>query len=153
VFHLDRIYWKPGWVQTPKDEWWAIQEELVKRDSWIADGNYGGSQHIRFSAADTIIYMDYSRLICVWRVIKRSLSERFLGRTRPDLGPGCRERIGLDFLGFLKWIWEFNARNRPRVLERLSRYGEGKEIVVLRRPADVESFISDIAARRRVVQS
>jgi len=21
VFHLDRFYWKPGWVETPREEW------------------------------------------------------------------------------------------------------------------------------------
>ena len=26
VFHLDKLYWKPNWTKTPKDEWAKIVE-------------------------------------------------------------------------------------------------------------------------------
>ena len=38
VIHLDRLYWKPGWVATPDAEWQEIQLRELERDSWIADG-------------------------------------------------------------------------------------------------------------------
>ena len=44
VIHLDRLYWKPGWVATPDAEWQEIQLRELERDSWIADGiQEGGS--------------------------------------------------------------------------------------------------------------
>ncbi|MGI9165227.1 MAG: AAA family ATPase, partial [Pyrinomonadaceae bacterium] len=42
VIHLDSLYWTSGWVEMPKDRWRAVVEELLQRDSWIIDGNYGG---------------------------------------------------------------------------------------------------------------
>jgi adenylate kinase family enzyme len=39
VVHLDHHFWHPGWVETPRDEWRAVQQELFAGDEWIADGN------------------------------------------------------------------------------------------------------------------
>ncbi|HZN09425.1 MAG TPA: hypothetical protein VFB65_21695 [Pyrinomonadaceae bacterium] len=40
VFHLDKFFWRPGWVESPREEWSQIVTELINRDSWIIDGNY-----------------------------------------------------------------------------------------------------------------
>ena len=29
VFHLDRYFWHPGWVETPLEEWRALQAQLA----------------------------------------------------------------------------------------------------------------------------
>src|SRR3982751_1716212 len=71
VIHLDSLYWSSGWVEMPKDEWRTMVDELLKKDSWIMDGNYGGTLDIRLEAADTVVFLDISRLICLWRILKR----------------------------------------------------------------------------------
>lgn len=72
VFHLDRLFWKPGWIPSPKSLWIAMQSTLVTRDSWIIDGNYGSTLHIRVEAADTIIFLDFPRYICLGQAVKRA---------------------------------------------------------------------------------
>ncbi len=72
VIHLDAHYWQPGWQATDADEWQKIQQKLVKGDRWIIDGNYGSTMDIRLTAADTIVWLDFSRYLCLWRVFKRS---------------------------------------------------------------------------------
>jgi len=32
VIHLDSLYWNPGWVETPKQEWKKTVEHLMSRD-------------------------------------------------------------------------------------------------------------------------
>jgi hypothetical protein len=39
VVHLDRVYWRPNWTEPPNDEWKETIEDLVKRETWIIDGN------------------------------------------------------------------------------------------------------------------
>lgn len=39
LINLDARYWRPGWVQTGKDERKQIVSELIKRDRWVIDGN------------------------------------------------------------------------------------------------------------------
>jgi adenylate kinase family enzyme len=33
VVHLDNLFWKPGWVQTPRDEWSRIVSDVISEDS------------------------------------------------------------------------------------------------------------------------
>lgn len=83
VYHLDALLWKPNWTPTSKEEQRNIQNELVKKDQWIIDGNYSGTMDIRLNAADAIILVDISRVRCVYRVLKRMIQYR--GKSRPDM--------------------------------------------------------------------
>lgn len=84
VHHLDTLFWKPNWEGVPKEEQRTVQNELVKGEKWIIDGNYGGTMDIRINAADTIIFLDIHRTICVYRAFKRIVQYR--NKTRPDMG-------------------------------------------------------------------
>src|SRR4051795_3108849 len=95
VLHLDSLFWKPGWVETPREEWIDTQQYFLKKECWIMDGNYGGTMDIRLNAADTIIFLDIPRTICVFRAFKRMLQYR--NKTRPDMGEGCEERFNYEF--------------------------------------------------------
>lgn len=139
VIHLDRLNWQPGWVATPKEEWEALQEEIVQRDSWIIDGNYGGTMTIRLAAADTVIFLDYPTLTCLYRALKRRILYR--GRNRPDIGPGCPEKIDLSFI---KWIWEYRRTRRPSVLNRIEQHSSGKKVIILRNPREATAFLREL---------
>ena len=41
VIELDKVFWQPGLVPTPRDQWVEIQERLVEEDGWIMDGDPG----------------------------------------------------------------------------------------------------------------
>jgi adenylate kinase family enzyme len=137
VIHLDALHWLPNWTEPPKDEWRKTVENALKDDSWIIDGNYGGTMEMRISACDTVIFLDFPRIVCVWRILKRvALS---YGKTRPDMAEGCREHFDWTFL---KWVWNFPERSRPNV-EALLKKAEGeKTIVRLRSPREVEDFFA-----------
>ncbi|RIW37364.1 DNA topology modulation protein [Bacillus salacetis] len=139
VWHLDRLLWKPGWEMTSREEQIKIQSELVKKEKWIIDGNYNGTLDIRLEAADTIIFLDLSRFLCVYRVLKRMVKNR--NRTRPDMREGCEEKI--DFR-FIKWVWEYPVTKKPNILEKLAHLPEGKAIVVLGSPSEIEQFLKSI---------
>lgn len=136
LHHLDRLFWRPGWVETPSDEWAAIQHDLVAADRWIIDGNYGSTLDIRLAAADTVVFVDLGRFKCVRRAAWRSL--RRWGRRRPDLADGCDERFDLTFL---RWVWNFRRDSRPTVVAAIDRNRHRARIVWLRTPADVRAFL------------
>jgi adenylate kinase family enzyme len=136
VVHLDALYWKPGWVETPKPEWRRTVEDLVSRDSWIIDGNYSGTLDIRFEACDTAIFLDVPRAVCAWRLLKRKALYRRGGR--PDMARGCDEKLSLEFF---RWVWAYPARTRPKVLRLLREAPPGKNIFHLRKRAEIEGFL------------
>ncbi|WP_404431876.1 DNA topology modulation protein [Sutcliffiella horikoshii] len=139
VFHLDSLFWKPNWVGVPKDEQSKIQNDLVKEKEWIIDGNYGGTMDIRINAADTIIFLDIHRTICVYRALKRMLQYR--NKIRPDMGEGCEERFDLDFL---KWIWDYPKTKRPGILKMLEQSSKDKKVLIIKSPKEVQEFLNKL---------
>jgi adenylate kinase family enzyme len=139
VIHLDSLYWKPGWIKTPKAEWAETVEELVRRDAWIMDGNYSGTFDIRLKACDTLIFLDMPRLICLWRVLKRAVVYR--RRRRPDMAAGCDEKLDTEFI---LWIWNYPKTRRPRILEWMRENAGSKKMIRLRSPAEAETFLATI---------
>jgi adenylate kinase family enzyme len=139
VVHLDALYWKAGWVETPKAEWAEMVEELVRRDAWIMDGNYSGTFDIRLKACDTLVFLDMSRLVCFWRVLKRRVV--YHHRTRPDMAAKCEEKIDLEFI---LWVWNYPKTHRPKVLELMREHEGGKKMFRLRTPAEAERFLAAV---------
>src|SRR6185503_15715699 len=76
VVHLDALYWQPGWEPMPDADWDRVMEDLVAGDNWIIDGNYGRTLSRRVAAADTIIFLDLPRLVCLWRLVRRRFQYR-----------------------------------------------------------------------------
>jgi adenylate kinase family enzyme len=141
VIHLDRFYWHPGWVETPKADWRKTVENLIKFDSWIMDGNYSGTLDIRIEACDTVIFLDFPPRICLWRLIKRVLQYRDM--SRPDMATGCQERFNLKFLF---WVYNYQKRTKPKIVELLQNNSNGRKIVWLRSNEDVERFLASVVS-------
>jgi adenylate kinase family enzyme len=139
VVHLDKIYWQSGWIEPPKDEWLKIIERELQKDSWIMDGNFGGTLETRLNACDTAIFLDLPRTVCLYRVIKRRLKYR--NTNRPDMSEGCAEKIDLEFLG---WIWNFRKNKKPRIEEKLKNFEGEKTIIRLHSKAEVEKFLMNL---------
>ena len=139
VYHLDALFWKPNWELVSREEQIKTQNELVQKDSWIIDGNYAGTIDIRLQAADTIIFLDINRMICVYRAFKRMWQYR--NKTRPDMGEGCDERF--DF-GFIKWVWDFPKKKRPSILQKLELLSHEKQVIILKSPKEIVRFIEEV---------
>ncbi|MDC0886920.1 topology modulation protein [Altererythrobacter sp.] len=113
LFHLDRFHWHPGWVEGDKAELRAALEPVVSQEKWIIDGNYGSTMKRRLERADTILYLDYSTLLCLFRAVKRVW--RYRGRTRPDMTEGCPERFDYEFFRYI-FNWNIAPRQRTEAL-------------------------------------
>ena len=103
VLYLDRIQFEPGWKERNREEAKRMAEEFLNDNQdtgWIIDGNYAKfCQERRLEEADLIVFMDYTRRICLWQAVKRYLEYR--DKTRESMAEGCREKIDWEFV---KWI-------------------------------------------------
>ncbi len=139
LIHLDQLFWHPGWVKTPDDEWDRLIAELSAQDAWIMDGNYGRTLPTRLDAADTVVFLDLPPVVCTWRILKRRL--RYLGRSRPDVASGCPENLTWEFVS---WVWTYRTRRRPEILQRLEAVRGSKKVFVLQSDADVQRFLTTL---------
>lgn len=146
LVHLDTLFWNEGWVPTPKSEFREkIQTELEK-ETWIIDGNFDSTLELRASYADLIVFLDFSRVLCTYRVFKRAWMYR--GKTRPDMAQGCNEKMDVEFA---KWVWRFPTNVRPHTLDIL-RNVKDTDICILRNPKEVEGFLKTAPAFKNTKQ-
>lgn len=143
VYHLDALYWKPGWVAPLPDEWEASLGRILASDRWIVDGNFTASLPRRLDEADTIVFLDLPRRHSLLGVVRRRIQQAW--RLPPGVAEGCRPMFNLQLF---RWIWSFPEDHRPDFLRLLASQPPDKRVVILRRRSDVESFIAELAKRR-----
>lgn len=125
VVHLDRLWWTKGWQNVSREEFDARLENALKLDRWIIDGNYSRTMDARLQKCDTIIWLDYSRLSCLWGMFQRVVLN--YGKNRPDMPEGCPERFDWEFV---KFIWDFNKNNRVLNATRIAKSKHARAIVL-----------------------
>jgi len=139
VMHLDALYWNAGWVPSPAEEWRERVADLTRRDTWVMDGNFGGTLDMRLAACDTVIFLDMPRILCMTRVVRRWL--RYRGRSRPDMAEGCPEKVDGEFA---RWIWGYPLKSRPKILRRLEAVASEKRVVIIRSRRELERFVAEL---------
>ena len=137
VVHLDKLYWQPGWVEPPEEEFRVRALSAVQGETWVIDGNYfdRGAGKERLAACDTIIFLDFPRRVCMWQVFGRIV--RTYGRVRPDLGEGCPEQFDWEFV---KWVWGIPKR-RPALVRLVDAHRATKRVIELRSRRQVARFV------------
>ncbi|NHJ14468.1 MAG: AAA family ATPase [Candidatus Thorarchaeota archaeon] len=134
--HLDSYYWKPNWTATPSEEWPEIVQRLIKEEEWVMDGNYSTTLEMRLGRADTIVFIDVTRRVSYWRVLKRRIMHR--GQARSELAEGCYEKIDWDFI---KYIWTYPKLSKPRIMQIIERHSDRVQFVLLRSQQDICDFL------------
>jgi adenylate kinase family enzyme len=141
VTHLDALYWQPGW-QPPADRaaFDARVLDVVATDRWIIDGGYSTTLPERLRRADTLIVMMAPLWLCFSRVLWRVVAYR--GKTRPDMGLDCPEKVDLEFLSY---IWSYRRKTLPRNERLFAEHFAGKPIRLSSR-RDVEAFLETVGS-------
>ena len=63
------------------------------------------------------------------------------GQVRLDMAPGCPEQVDLTFL---RWIWNFNRRERPVLVQKLAASGSHLTPIIFRNDGDAARFLSKL---------
>ena len=117
LYHLDMIWHKEDKTTISKEEFDNKLNEIFKEDKWIIDGNYRNSLDLRLSRCDTVIYLDYKRIVALRGIFKRY--HQYKNKERDSIGIGCPERIDKSFF---KWVWNFRKKARPILLNKIKEY-------------------------------
>ena len=137
ILHLDALFWKPGWVESERREFDAKVLAELEKPAWIIDGNYARTLPMRLEKCDTVIYLDFPALLCIFGVLKRVITT--LGTVRPDMPEGCPERFDWEFL---KWVWNFNRNNREKTYAQLEKL-PAEKVIILKNRREVRKFLQN----------
>jgi adenylate kinase family enzyme len=144
VLHLDALFWRPGWVATPAEEWEEVQRRELAADSWIAEAQFDDVLLDWFRKADTVVFVDASPLRCLWRVARRRLDRGRSVGIPAGTEPGPTHRA---LAKFVRNQWRYRTSVRNELLAELAREREGREVVVIRRRGDADAFLSRLDSR------
>ena len=142
VHHMDHIHWQPGWIARPRAERRAMALEVENGDAWIFEGGFSTTYAHRLSRADTCIWLDLPVALRLWRVTRRLV--QYWGQERPDMAPGCTERIHRETLPFYRWIWNTRHTGRDRIAALIADAPTHMRVHHLTSRADVRRFLEAI---------
>lgn len=126
--HLDALFWRPGGRPSPQSEWRLRLADLVQRDAWVMDGTYESTLDLRLPRAQAILYLEESRVTCLWRVLCRT--------ARPSESHGQRVDLGLA-----RYIWRFAAVTRCQVLALIRENHRDEALLMLRGSKRIGAFL------------
>ena len=146
VLHLDAVHHLPGWVERDlESEQEIVTAFLDSHDSWVIDGNYSKvCFQRRMEEADLIIMLLFNRLSSLIRITKRY--HVYKGQNRPDMGPGCYEKLDREFI---RWVlWKGRGRDkRARYRRRQEQYPD--KTVVLKTQRQIDAFLASLGENEK----
>ena len=138
LIHLDVLYWRDNSSNASKDEFDELLMKELLKPKWIIDGNMNHSIPLRLKYCDTVIYMDFSRMMCVYGALRRLVKN--YGKSRFDMGGYCPEKIDKEKIRFIKTIWNNDKTNRKCFYDMLNKESSIKKIVLKNR-GQVNEFL------------
>jgi adenylate kinase family enzyme len=137
VVHLDVLYWRPAWKASDKASFRVRVADAIAGEGWVVDGSFSGlAFDLIVARADTLIVIERSRWLCLWRIAWRSAFDR--DGTRPDLPEGCPELFDGNLM---REVWRYNADRRPRIEAERLEYGAEVPVVRLSNDREIEVFL------------
>jgi adenylate kinase family enzyme len=146
---LDAINWQAGWRGLDREDPVEFRRRVIAAiasESWVSDGNYSEVRGVVLERATHLVWLDYSRLVVMRRVVWRSLM-RAVTRTELWPGTGNTERFAQWFEKDhpIRWAWNTHERRR-REYTRLLEAPCLSEVQTfhVRRPRDLPSVESEL---------
>lgn len=130
ILHLDSIYWDKNWEHSNQLLFLNSVNNFMKQEKWILEGTPMLGIKERILSADTIIFLDFSKLNCLKNALYRSLLN-ILKKEKPDDHGGC-PALKINFKT-LKWIWKFNNEKRAIILNEIKLSGAKNKIIIKNR--------------------
>jgi adenylate kinase family enzyme len=143
---LDALHWEPNW--TPAPDFRERVDEALGGEAWTTDGNYSQVRDIVWQRADTVVWLDYSLPLILWRVTTRTLrrsltSEKLWNTNRENLRQALFGRDSIIYYALRTY------RRRRRQYPALFQQPEYAHLAIVRltRPGQARRWLADIEAR------
>ena len=140
---VDGLFHGPGWV--PRPEFVADVDAVTSGPAWVIDHDYQAARHLVWARIDTLVWLDYSRAVCEWRVIRRSVGR---GLLRRELWNGNRESVLAMFVDPehpVRWSWTHHAGKRLDFEGRVADPSHAHITTVrLRHPREAQAWLRTV---------
>lgn len=141
LLYLDKVQFISNWKERDEQEALKIIEEFLNtNDSWVIDGNYSRRYFdLRASQADKIIFMNFNRLNCLYRCIKRNSENKH--KVRESMSDGCIEKLDLEFINWI--LYEGRKKKRKEKYKYLQKEYKNK-FIEIKNQKQLDEFVDSI---------
>ena len=137
ALHLDEIYWNNGWRKNTLSEFDTNVKNFMLSPKWIIEGTPMHGIELRAQEADTIVFLDYNRVVCIYRLLKRAFKNIFLLKTNKI----ARSPAKFFSIKAIRWVWGFN-KEKKQIIMRILNEKKSKEIFHIRKNSDLQDFLA-----------
>lgn len=142
---LDALHWLPNWVERDNTEFAELVEKAIQTERWVMDGNYSIVRDITWKRADTIIWLNYSFPLVIYRALSRTIRRTI---TRERCCGNNVESFRQSFLSrnsILLWV----LTTYHKVKTRYSTIFNNPDfahlnVIILQTPAKTNEFVQSL---------
>ena len=131
LFHLDAIYWKEDCTHISRQCLIKKQKEILKKESYIIDGNFKRTLELRISKADIVFFFDLPTEICIEGAKNRE-------GNRPEMP--CQLPSNDELIDFIK---NFNLEVKPKIIELFDKYNSN--VITFHSHNDADRYIKELS--------
>ena len=146
---MDAIYWQADWRGLDDDSFAEQLNRQLQEASWVLDGNYTRTIELKWSLADTVVWLDYSFGRTFLQVVLRSV-RRALSSAEIWPGTGNTETLYRSFFSrdsVILWMLTNYHSNRKKYLGMMSspRFSH-INFIRIKRPSEAVEMIQKMQA-------
>ena len=142
IVSIDALFWKPGWVESDRDEFRERLEKATRQPRWIMDGNYtSAAGELRRDVCDTVIWFDLPRATCMMGILTRIAKS--YGKVRPEMAEGCPEKFDFEFF---RYVWRYRAQQRPVLLKYFEALRPDQSLICFKQRSEADRYLDGLAA-------
>ena len=142
---LEALCWQSNWTELTDEKFFSKVEKALSTDSWVLDGTYPRTRHIKWNRVQIVIYLDLPFHIVFYRVLRRTFKYIFQGQV---LWAGNKETFWRAFFtedSIILWTLKTFSRNRKDflIISQSSEYSHINFVRLCSR-REVENFIKNL---------
>ena len=147
---LDALFLKENWQESSNTDFREkILQSIKGTSGYVINGNYNKVKDLTWGNADTVIWLDYSRFIVMWRVIKRTFIRII---TQEELWSGNKETIKKSFFekdSIILWAWNTYSKRKAQYKEMIKENPyKIKTYIVFKSPREAKEFVKELKKKR-----
>ena len=132
LFYLDMMYWNADRTIVDAPIFYQRISDIMNKNEWIMDGNYGSTLELQIKECDTVIFLDYPLEVCLDGIRERR------GKARTDM-PWFEAEDEED-AEFMEFVQNYHMQNRLQVMELFEKYSD-KNIIVFNNREEARLFL------------
>ena len=137
AYDIDDYYWLPSWQERKTEDFIKLISNVIDKETWVFSGNSSKLKNLLWDNCDTVIWLDYSIMRCMYGALKRMIHNIM---KRESVCNGNCESFTKTFSNIFDILFSYNKKKKA--------YGkyfenkiEGKDYIVFKAHKETDHWL------------